>query len=271
MANYIDVGPRKLFQYDEDAAGIEFFFLEETPGKLAAMAGGNAAAAESRDLSMRPKEYWETRPSPAKPHHWTGEEFAAHLVRHKYPGGTIDDRMRGHLLSIRKALRDGEFVPAVVMETTEGRQALEDAIMEVKSLDEGAYRMAQQKRASEQFDSVISSTTIESLVNGGAKLAAQAKGGEPQAMVVENYPRPVWCVAHEGRFLIKDTGWNIGSLYGTIYEIDRGTAEAIVRKSVLDGSLSTDEMLWFMGSDWTPFAVVRCVSSTSNYERSQGT
>ena len=70
--------------------------------------------------------------------------------------------------------------------------------------------------------------------------------------------------------MIKDTGWNIESLYGTVHEIDRGAAESIVRNAALDGKLSNDELSWFMGSDWRPFAVVQSISSTSRSEPSPG-
>lgn len=259
----INSDPQKQFPHDGGDSGIEFFFLEETSGKLTRMAGGNAVATEVRDLSMRPKEYWETRPSPAKPHHWTAKEFLDQLLYHKYPPGTLNDRMQIHVLAIRQALVQGEFVPDVVMATEEGRYALADAIMEVKAMDEGAFRLAQQNRASAQFDAVSTFDTIESLVIGGAKLASQARGSMPHSMSIPNYPRQVWCLAKDGCVLVKDTGWHIESLYGTIFQIDLGVAESILRKAALDGRLKYDDLLWFMGADWSPFAVVQECSSTS--------
>lgn len=254
----IDEVKRQFRDDGGDSSRVEHYFLQETPNRLARMRVGNATFPPTpRDLSMRTKEYWETRPSPAKSHHWTANEFSAHLDRHRFPAGTINDRVQGHKTAICRALIQGEFVPDVVMQSAEGRAALDDAIMEVKSLDEGAFRSAQQAQASSQFKAVIDGATIEKLVLGGVVSAAHAKGAEPQPVIIENYPRPVWCVVSDDRVLIKDSGWPITSLYGTIQEIDWNTAESIVRNAIVAGEIGYDDSLWFMGSGWVPYADVR--------------
>ena len=134
MSEYLDGGPVKQHRLDGGDEGAEIFFLPETPGRLARLTARGDGGDLRRDLSMRPKEYWETRPSPVKPHHWTADEFAAHLDRHRFPPGTLVDRMRGHQQAIRGALVSGEPVPAEVMATDEGRAALEDAIIDRKSV-----------------------------------------------------------------------------------------------------------------------------------------
>lgn len=246
-------------QFRDDCGDVaEFYFLQETPGRLARMRAGNATPVSMpRDLSMRAREYWEMRPMPAKSHHWTSSEFLDHLEHHRYPAGTINDRMQGHKAAICRALIQGEFVPDVVMQSAEGQSALEDAITEVKSLDEGAFRNEQQAQAKRQFKEVVGGSTIETLVLGGLESAAQAKGAEPQPVTIENYPRPLWCVVNDHRVLVKDAGWPIASLYGTIYEVDWSTVESIVRKAIADGRVDYDDSLWFMGAGWAPYVDVQ--------------
>lgn len=82
---------------------------------------------------------------------------------------------------------------------------------------------------------------------------------QPQPISIENYPRPVWCVAADGGVLIKDSGWNIQSLYGTVRKIDQEMVGSIIRKGLLEGSLGDEEVAWLTGSRWQPFArVVVC-------------
>lgn len=255
------IQPCKRFRHSA-GSDSELFFLEATPARLLGMQNGNPVPGQARDLSMRAKEYWETRPSPAKPHHWTATEFAAHLRRNSYPPCTINDRMVTHGIAIRRALVKGEFVPSAVMEAEEGRAALADAIMEVKSLDEGAFRLAQQEAAASQFDAVAADpSVVQRLVVAGAKLAGLAKGFTPQPQDVVGYPRPVWCAVIDDRVVVKDTGWDFRSLYGTVHEVERAAAESFLRDALLEGELSLEDSRWFMGRDWSPFAVVHRCSS----------
>lgn len=69
------------------------------------------------------------RPYPKHPHHWTCDELRAFLVQHSYPANTIDDRVREHEGTLRKALLMGHRVPARVMASPEGRRAADAAVL----------------------------------------------------------------------------------------------------------------------------------------------
>lgn len=145
---------------------------------------GNAFAGmgAARDFSMRPKLYWETRPSPAAPHHWTRSEFLAHLETHRFPPNTIDDRLRVHVDSIRDALVKGQYVPPEVMADDAGKEAVEAAITLIRSNSYAARASAAQQENSQQLKGALFrgpglSANLREIFFNAAKAPLQAING----------------------------------------------------------------------------------------------
>lgn len=240
------------------------YFLEDTAARLQSIEIGNAVQGQvSRDLSLRKKEYWETRPSPAMPHHWTASEFLKHLVRHNFPAGTIRERMALHQASIQKALERGEFVPEIVLNSEAGRHAVSDAQMMILAQDqacrkdyESRQRAAKFKESIGELDhhglnknlrETIVSCASKSWVLPGVKLIS-----------IDGYPDDVYCVFDRLGVTFKDASIHVESLYGVLHRVKKSEVSNTIQAALHQGRISFDDALSLMGLQWHPLVVDSC-------------
>lgn len=235
------------------------FYLPDTEHRLASMALGNPSPEAARNLGMRPKEYWETRPMPSHPHHWTSAEYERFLRDHRYPGNTIDERLRHHVLMISEALQRGEYVPQDVMNDTAGVQALGHARMMVVSSDEGARRQAQTKEATHAFDAAMASHAnfkawLIALAKSEPKAhpqgASSAALGHYSQAAFPGHPRELRLMlqtvqtsqGQHGWYVVHDTAWGECSLYGQVARLEKDLVEAVYRQVLMEGALNPAEV-----------------------------
>ncbi len=231
------------------------YFLPETAARVEKMLLGNGYDT-ARDLGMRKKEFWETRPYPAKLHHWMADEFRAFLYEHRYPGNTIEDRMRFHTQSIRDALVRGEPVPKNVFESPEGVYALDDALIHVKGDDGWAFNAARDRYLQELFrDSVAKRRAsiaqvdpLEELFMKAVKLCAEKEVSVSPDFTVDWHERPlrVFQLDDPKLFRVQDADFHQGELFGGLENIKREDAESWAAKAMEKGDVSYDDVCWLV-------------------------
>jgi hypothetical protein len=233
------------------------YFLPDTQERIAKTQQGNGSDVP-RDMGMRKREVWETRPHPGNPHHWLAEEFHAFLLEHNYPANTIKDRMRGHALCIREALVRGRPVPQLVMQSQEGREALEDAMMEVGAHDEGAFHVAQDRYVHELFATSLAARRacvpfadrdpLAEVFLKAVGLCAQNQVSVSPDFTVDWHEHPLRVSqAENGKsFHVQDARWAATAFGGHLQRIERSDAEIWVSKAMSQGQLKFDDMLWLV-------------------------
>lgn len=231
------------------------YFLPTTAQRIAKMRLGNGYDI-ARDLGMKKKESWETRPYPAKLHHWMADEFRAFLYQHNFPGNTIDDRMRIHSQSIKDALVHSEPVPKNVFESPEGVNALEDALTEVKADDAWSFHAAQDRYFQDLFKISVAKRQastpemdpLEEVFMKAVKLCGANEVRVSPEFTVDWHDRPlrVFQLENPKFFRVQDAGFPQGSLGGGLLNIKREDAENWVAKAMGKGELSYDAMSWLV-------------------------
>ena len=238
--------------------------------------GALAASAGGRDLGMRKREYWETRPHPAHVHHWLEAEFEAFLREHSYPPNNIGDRLVERVRSIAAALKKGLYVPPAVMQEPSGVEALADAILHVQAEDQAV-------RAEDRFASMCDRFGAELTIRFGGDeelakkaLVLAAFGG---AMTPNSGATNAIGSTQCSRFDLDGLDWKLGayiahfrrsgggsrtwlsirladlpmaSLYGELCRIDGGDVDVIATRAMLDGTLQVSCVRALMGYTWAP-------------------
>jgi hypothetical protein len=240
----------------------------EIDARITQIRTGNAQAEVPIDHSMRKREYWENRPSPASQHHWTPDEFKNHLLVHRYPACTINDRMRHHQSVIREALYAGKFVPAFVLDTEAGKEAVEDAVMFYLADIANEQIVKQGKELSKNFLKAIGwctsqdvyDATIKELIMLTIEAHETRDAGELPSLKFEEYSTPIWGVK-TGSTLTFRSG-NPKCIVQNLHSIEWSKVESIVRSLVTEGKTHYDQYHFLMGSGWVAFT--RVYSSATN-------
>lgn len=226
---------------------------------------GNAPDSKppERDFSMRPKEYWETRLSPAQPHHWTRAEFLKHLSDHRFPPNTIKDRLEVHVQVIRDALLAGEYVPAEVLADEAGQQAIGDALLRVRSdayakaaseAQESNRQMFFQARVGyegEFLQDLLSQAAAASIEAAQPGLDPWLASGYKLVEPNESYPHGIMVCAlgdsKGGRIDFRDARYEPNSLFGTVHSIRMDEAATIFCRLLDEGRVTTEEVQSVIG------------------------
>lgn len=245
------------------------YFYPETSVRLGSMSVGNGFEID-RDLSMKKRDVWETRPYPAKLHHWTAGEFERFIIEHNYPGNTIKDRKRFHVQAIKDALVRGIAVPKMVFETEEAQFALTDAKTEVISSDRGGFMAAQTEWARQSFEASVSKRRAflpsrEPLKEILLKAVVLCGEGEVYAspdFSVEWHDRPmrVFQAYNGSGFQVQDAAFPVGSYSGEVRFIERKIAEEWVTEAVNNQSMKFDDMLYLIHDRSKPLSLDACYS-----------
>lgn len=273
---------------------------EDLEAALIRISAGNAHAAPEgfvRDLSMRKKEYWETRPYPQVLWHWTEAEFSAFLDQHRFPPNTLRDREEGRVLAIRAALVRGEFIPAEVMADEATAQAVSDAIMEVSANFSAAAKHQAQQDGTREFDRAIgcylSEAERQQRLDRLLMQAARAPGRSIEGWGVHRTLSDIKDVALEGvsfsltvslrapsgcdvhadakKWLeVRDARYNDVSLYGAVGRIPFEQAESVFRRLVETDQVTIDEARSLMGTQWQPYTVVSVTRSSEGARKLSG-
>lgn len=259
--------------------------------QIAAGNPNNRPADFSRDLSMRQREYWETRPYPAKRHHWTEAEFEQFLETHRYPSPTHRDHLVGRSTDIRNALVAGEFIPEEVMADPSTQGAIGDAIMTIEADEAGAMKRHVQEQGQAQFKRAIGYCehidVYQSRLDGLLAMAARAEGRKVGMGGLSDILSPVKPVSleglefgltvsrrthpqgspHHGRrswLEIRDARYNDVSVYGDVYRIEFADAEVIYRRLLEAQQITLPQVRSVMGELWRPYTIVRaCAGDTA--------
>lgn len=264
---------------------------EDLEAALMRISAGNAHAAPEgfvRDLSMRKKEYWETRPYPNVLWHWTEAEFSSFLDQHRFPPNTLRDREEGRVLAIRAALVRGEFIPPEVMADEATAQAVSDAMMEVSANFSAAAKSQAQQEGMREFDRAIGSylpeTDFQQRLDALLVQAARAPGRPIEASGVDRVLSEIKEVELEGlpfkltvslrtpneynvhsgkkKWLdVRDARYNDVSLYGTVGRIQFEQAESTFRRLMDTDQVTIAEARSVMGAQWQPYSVVSVTRS----------
>lgn len=233
-----------------------------------------------RDLSMRPKEYWETRPSPASPHHWTSQEFHQHLLKHSYPSNTISDRMQVHETKVRDALVNGLYVPPEVIADEAGQRAVADAVDMTRANRYAAEASRRQEVNRKAFLMAAAlpggeRALMRELLLGAAKanlrpvsggLDKWVTGGYKQVQLKRGYPHPIMVCAVEDskgcRIDFRDGRYEPNSLYSTVRSTRMDDACRIYADLLESGEVTREEVRLVIGSQgmqYLPRPVVQAV------------
>lgn len=241
--------------------------------KLSWIRTGNKpdGAAPTRDMSMRPKEYWETRPTPAFAHHWTGDELRDHLIANRFPSNTIDDRLEYHVAQITRALAMGKYVPGEVLASTSGLRAIDDAFMRVRSSIYAQQASRTQNRNQKAFAQSLCARAGKQLAPGEALmeilLAAAKATQEPMQAGLESwvaggykrvdlsaamgYEHPVMvCALGDDRGVrldIRDGRYGPNSLFSTLLSMRMEEVAPILIDLIESGQASASEIRSVIG------------------------
>jgi hypothetical protein len=241
-----------------------------------------------RDMTMRKKEYWETLPYPKVLSHWTEDEFAEFLAKHRYPPNTLRDREVSRMLAIRSALVRGDFIPREVMADAVTVNAVADALMEISASFAWDARTQEQQLGILAFEKAIGylrpAGEYHSRLDALLAQAANAAGrratdsgctlilSEVKEVGLDGLPynltvsmrTPDSYNRYSGQRLwleVRDARYNDVSLYGDVHRIPYSQADSIFRRLVTEERVTLEQACTMMGSNWTPYVRVAVTSS----------
>jgi hypothetical protein len=231
----------------------------------------------ARDLSMRPKEYWETRYSPAASHHWTNNELHEHLIANRFPPNTIRDRLEHHVHLVTTALVEGAYVPSEVLKDETGLRAVNDAFMRVRSDVYAQNASRTQARNQQAFNKCLALRDGKYLRHGEALkeilvMAAKAPQ-EPMQNGLDSwvaggfkrvFPSPAMGYEHPlmvcalgnsrgVRLDIRDGRYDPNSLFSTLFSIPMENAAPLLIDIYESGQVNATEIESLIGYQGIPY------------------